>query len=187
MNTIYSNIYSVLNLSTDDQFDNGLSWYDDAREFCKMVSNETNRPLISVCAALAALSPRNKWERNKQDCYELCKNNSSHKFGTFHAMVNKARKVLEMNSYADIIDELNGPKICAFFDNIFNPDSQLITVDFHMLHIALGQVFPEDERPSLTKSLYDDIAWAIKLIADNNKLRPYEAQAILWLTWRDLV
>ncbi len=186
MNTIYTNIYQVLNMANDEHFDAGLNWYNEARQFCLDLSKECNKPFISVCAVLAALSPRNKWLRNKLDCRALCMG-TAHKFGTFNAMVNKARNVLELSHYQDIIDELKGPKICAFFDNIYDEDSQLVTVDFHMHHIAIGEVLTEDDRPNLSKALYDDIQKSIESIAFNNKLRPYELQAILWVTWKELV
>lgn len=184
-NLVYNNIYNVLNLASDEHFDNGLSWYDDAREFCRMLSIETNKPMIAICAALAALSPRNKWERNKQDLKALCYGDDMHKFGTFKAMVNKAKHVLTLTNREDILEALNGPKICAFFDNIYDENSQMVTVDFHMHHIAIGHVMPEDERPNLNKSDYDMIQKTIESIAEQQKLRPYELQAILWVTWRD--
>lgn len=187
MNAIYTNIYQVLNMTNDEQFEAGLNWYNEARDYCRMVSLETNRPFISVCAALAALSPRNKWDRNKLDLLELCKGNKAHKFGTFKAMVNKANNCLLVDNYQDLVNELNGPKIIAFFDNIYNEDSQMVTVDFHMHHIGLGMVLAEDDRPNLSKAMYDDIQRTIEQIAFNNKLRPYELQAILWVTWRELV
>lgn len=184
-NLVYTNIFNTLNLASDYHFETGLNWYDDARQFCKMVSVETNKPFISVCAALAALSPRNKWERNKLDLLALCKNDTSHKYGTFKAMVNKAMHVLTLTNRNDILEALNGPKICAFFDNIYDENSQLVTVDFHMHHIAIGHVLPEDERPHLNKSDYDLIQKTIESIAEQQKLRPYELQAILWVTWRE--
>lgn len=185
MHTYISNINKVLNVTNSYQFEDGLKWYDDAREFCSRVSIMSNVPYINVCAILAALSPRNKWERNKADCYELCIGNESHKYGTFSAMVKKAKLIKSLTKYSDIIKALNGPKIISFFDNIYDENSQHVTVDFHMHHIALGKYYSEEERPSLNKSTYDEIQRAIEIVAHNNKLRPYELQAILWVTWRE--
>lgn len=186
MNTIYTNLYQVLNMATNEHYEQGVKWYDDARAFCHVVAIETNTSFMVTCAVLAALSPRNKWERNKKDCFELCKGNTSHKFGTFHANVNKARKIMACTNEQEIVRTLNGKKIIAFFDNISNENSERVTVDVWMLLAAMGNRLVESERPNLTQSLYDDIENSLFKIAQENKLRPYEAQAIIWLTFREV-
>lgn len=186
MNNIYTNLFTVLNIANDEHFDAGINWYNDAREFCKMLSIESNLPYVTCCGVLAALSPRNKWERNKKDAYALCMNDLSHKYGTFHANVRKAKLIMTLTNKQDIINALNGKKIIAFFDNIFDENSERVTVDVHMLLAAMGSKLMEDERPNLTQSLYNEIEDALLIIASKTNLRPYEAQAVIWLAWREL-
>lgn len=187
MEELHSNIINVLNMSTEEHLNDGLNWYADARQECKRISQETGIPFISVCSIMAALSPMSPWERNKLDCEALCMGNEEHRFTTFGANVRKATRLLVLTDYDDIITELNGQKITAFFDNIYNPDSDSITIDSHMVSIASGRRLSKAERPNVTKTLYLTIEDGVRHIADKFKLRPYELQAILWVTWRELV
>jgi hypothetical protein len=165
----------------------GIDWYNQARRFCEQISSDTGIPFISVCAVMAALSPMSPWDRNKIDCVELCNNNEEHRFTTFGANVSKAKRLLSMTDYSAIVDTLNGLKTISFFDNIYSPDSESVTVDSHMLAIAHGKKFSKAERPNLSKMIYHTIEDGVRLIADQFKLRPYELQAILWVTWRETV
>lgn len=187
MEALHSNIYHVLNHSSHDQFMAGLKWYEEARACAKRISIKSGVPFITVCSIIAALSPMSPWERNKLDAYELCMGSTKHKYTTFGANVAKARRLLKMTDYSEIVDELNGLKTVAFFDNIFNPDSDSVTIDSHMVAIAHGKRLSKSERPSLGKLMYESIAEAVKLLADSLKLRPYELQAILWVTWREVL
>ena len=179
-----TNLITILNHASYYDYDNGFNWYNEAREFCLMVSKETGHSYMVTCAVLAALSPRNKWERNKIDCFELCKGNDSHKFGTFNANVRKAKSILSLTKYQDVINALNGKKIIAFFDNIFDENSERVTVDVWMLLAYHGMRLAESERPNVTQKLYDEIEDAVIELARENNLRPYEAQAIIWTTFR---
>lgn len=187
MEEIHSNIYNVLNAASHHQIDEGLSWYADARSQCGRISQESNVPFITVCAVMAALSPMSPWEKNKLDCQALCMLDEEHRFVTFGANVAKARRLLNMVDYSAIVDELNGQKITAFFDNIFNPDSDTVTIDSHMVAIASGMKLSKKDRPNVTKTLYLTIEDSVRIVADKFNFRPYELQAILWVTWRELV
>lgn len=186
MKEMHSTIYHVLNHSSHDQFMDGLKWYGQAREFAAETAQASGYPLITVCAVIAALSPMSPWDRNKLDAYEMCMGNLEHRFTTFGANVRKAERLLKLNDYDSIVTELNGLKTVAFFDNIFNPDSDSVTIDSHMLSLAHGEKLSKSDRPSMTKSMYHIIEDGIRSIADKFKLRPYELQAILWVTWRDI-
>lgn len=187
MEELHSNILTVFNLSTEEQITDGLKWYADARSECERISQESNIPFITVCSIMAALSPMSPWEKNKLDCQALCMGNEEHRFVTFGANVAKARRLLSMACYNEIVTELNGQKITAFFDNIYNPESDTVTIDSHMVSIASGIRLSKKDRPNVTKTLYLTIEDGVRSIADKFKLRPYELQAILWVTWRELV
>ena len=186
MQAMMDNFYNVLNHANYDQYLEGLTWYDDARNYAKHLSQVSGLPFITVSAVIAALSPMSPWERNKLDALMMVTNNTKHKYTTFGANVAKARRLLKMSDYSAIVDELNGLKTIAFFDNIYNEESEHITVDSHMLSIAYGKKLSKSERPSMTKSLYQSIESGIRKFADQLNLRPYELQAILWVTWRTI-
>ena len=187
MEALHTNIYNVLNHSSHEQYINGLNWYGDARIEAERISIVSGKPFITVCAVIAALSPMTPWEKNQVDAYEMCCGNTQHIYTTFGANVSKAKRLLNMVDYSAIVDELNGLKTVAFFDNIFNEESEHITIDSHMLSIAFGKKLSKVERPSMTSYKYHTISDGIKRLADQNNLRPYELQAILWVTWRETV
>jgi hypothetical protein len=186
MNNVYNNLYNIMNISSHEAYVSGLRWYDDAREFCHIVANESGVPFINVCGVMAALSPRNKWERNQVDCRELCNGNDSHKFGTFHAMVKKAKGILQCSNSQEIVKALNGKKIIAFYENIMDETSQRVTVDMWMLIAAMGEKTLEQDRPSVTVTIYNEIEEITVKLANDLKLKPYEAQAIIWQTTKEL-
>jgi hypothetical protein len=186
MQAMMDNFYNVFNHSSYDQYLDGLNWYGEARDYAKHLSQEHSVPFISVAAVIAALSPMSPWERNKLDASMMVSNNTEHKYTTFGANVAKAKRLLHMTDYSAIVDELNGLKTIAFFDNIFNEESELITIDSHMLSIAYGKKLSKSERPSMSKTLYQTIESGIRSMADRFNLRPYELQAILWVTWRTI-
>ena len=187
MQAMMDNFYNVFNHSSFNQYLDGLNWYGEARAYAKHLAQLSGLPFITVCAVIAALSPMSPWERNKLDAYNMVIGNTQHNYVTFGANVAKAKRLLKMNDYDEIVDELNGLKTIAFFDNIYNEESEHITVDSHMLSIAYGKKLSKSERPSMTKTLYQSIESGIRVMADQFRLRPYEFQAILWVTWREIV
>ena len=68
-----SNILKVYKQSTDQDKSDGISWYRDALEFCETVALDYNLSVYVVAGVVTALSPRNKWDRNKQDAISLIK------------------------------------------------------------------------------------------------------------------
>jgi hypothetical protein len=176
-----NNFYHLFNIASDCQINRGINWYNEAREFCQSIAVKYNKPYMQVCAVLAALSPRNKWERNKIDCEELVKGNASHKYATFSSNVLKGIKCLMAQTYQEVITILNSNKVTAFFDNIFNMYSQLVTIDTHMYQVIFGRV-PQQ----ISDREYNELSQMIIDIANEFKLIPYELQAIVWITKKEL-
>lgn len=180
------NLKKLFDKAIDTDTVDGLDWYKKARVFCKRVAVEHNVEFIKVCGVLAALSPRNRWERNKLDTVNLIKYLTGQVserplFGTYDAMVDKATQIFNGFGEHDRVKRtLKGPKISAFFDNIFSARSKEVTVDTWMLLAAMGKYMSVDERPALTKKSYTEIAAAIKDLAAKVELKPYELQAIVW-------
>jgi len=179
------NIRKLVDKIQDVDMVEGIDWYKKARIFCLKTSQKYNVPYITVCGVLAALSPRNRWERNKIDTENLIKykilGGDKPLFGTYNKMIEKAERVLnEPFGYNHVNRILNGPKIKAFFDNIYNANSSEVTVDTWMLLAAMGKYMSVDERPSLSEKTYNMISSAIKDIALKVQLKPYELQAVLW-------
>lgn len=186
------NIVKLIDQIEDVDMVNGLDWYKNARVYCYKLSLKYDVPYIKVCGVMAALSPRNKWERNKIDTENLIRfylglTKKRPLFGTYSKMVEKAIDIMDIGYNINYIRRtLNGPKITAFFNNIYDTDNSDVTVDTWMHLAALGKYMSIDERPSLKKKDYQEIETVIKELAIDVQLRPYELQAVLWCTIKRL-
>ena len=187
------NINHVLSQAIDQDYKDGQAWYRDARLFAFQVSKDYCVSFRKVSAILAALSPRNRWERNKEDCITLIKEcqgfEVNAKYATYGAMVSKAKKIYhsKVDSIQVILKLLNGQKISAFFLNIYDYQSDCVTVDSWIQLISLGKYLSVDERPSLKKTEYKLISESIREIAALNKVTPPVMQAILWCSFKRMI
>ena len=154
-----------------------FNWYQDANKYCLEVSKEFNIPLYKAVGILAALSPRNKWERNKKDLRTLISQRENGKYGTFHNNRDKAIKILDADSHEEVEKLLTGRKIFSFYHNIFYcHGSNLVTVDVWAAR-SVGI-------DTITPKLYGEIEDAYVNVADSLGLLPSDLQAICWLTVR---
>lgn len=119
-------------LATGKQEKAGRTWYNEAREVAAQISVVTGIDTFTAAATIAALSPRNKWERNTQDAWNLCKawargeEQDSVTVCTFHTNRDKAWRILEGEK--DVL--ATSPKVSAFADTIVNGIlSQSVVVD----------------------------------------------------------
>lgn len=154
-----------------------FNWYEDANKYCLEVAKEFNIPLYKTVAILAALSPRNKWERNKIDLRTLIMKRESGSYGTFHNNRDKAIKILDAKNHEEVEALLTGRKIFSFYHNIYYcHGSNLVTVDVHAAR-SVGI-------DTITPKLYGEIEDAYVNVADSLGLLPSELQAIVWCTVR---
>lgn len=185
------NIQSVLKQAKPSDYSEGAAWYRNARLFSYRVSRQYGVSLRKVCAMLAALSPRNKWARNQSDCENLIaclvgRTNEFPKCGTYGAMVRKAVKIFHSkdDSTDTMLTLLNGQKITAFFLNIYDCNSQRVTVDTWIQLISLGKYIETVKRPVLTKNDYKLIEESIREVASTKKIAPPVLQAVLWVSFK---
>ena len=65
------NILKVYRRATTEDIANGYKWYDEAKTYCSIISGLSGVKLNTVIGVMAALSPNNKWERNKVDAFNV--------------------------------------------------------------------------------------------------------------------
>jgi hypothetical protein len=142
---------------------------------------------------LAALSPRNKWERNKLDTEMIIRYLSGHsnvmpKCSTYGLMVKKAIAIFKApnDDVKTMLMLLNGPKIKSFFLNIYDSNSQCVTVDSWMQLASLGKYINVNTRPSLNLTDYRLIETIIKEMSTIIDVRPAVLQAVLWVSFKRL-
>ncbi len=154
----------------------GLIWYRDAYRFSKEVASVTGLPVRVVVGVLSALSPNNKWERNKIDLVNFLKSGGTAKVCTYNNQKEKALKILvQQPTELGIKRILRGDKTVNFFQNILHPYTDgAVTIDRWAIRAA---GFSEK---GLKVADYREIKQAYLLAAKKVGVRPQELQAVIW-------
>ena len=190
-------ILAVYNLASVTDKQQGQSWYADAHEFALELAAKYNVGSLQVHGVIAALSPRNRWERNMQDAESMVKVYSaggdyddlmSLKVCTFTKNKEKAAKILTL----DLIDRrdtkieeiLSGPKMIEFYHCI--QELADVCIDGHAYSIWVGDRITLANVPSIGKKLRQTIKADYREAAKILRVEPYVVQAITWVTWKRL-
>jgi hypothetical protein len=156
----------------------GLTWYNEAHEFCRLLSEKYNESLVTVCAVMSALSPGTNWEQNKKDTIAILERKRKYKCTTYGQNVRKAREIL-----SDGIPRFNpktGAKTYNFFHLLVEPDNSLfVCIDRHAFTIATDEIYT-----GLRGKQYSLIAKRYIRAAKKIGLLPSQLQAILWVDYR---
>jgi len=173
------NIENIFKQAKPYQIAQGKNWYRQANAFCEEISQSHNLPTWKVALIVSALSPRNKWHRNKLDAINLIEKQLDGKYSTFNSNRDKAINILGCENILQGLSLLGkGKKTRAFFFNIYNPKSKVVCVDSWACRIA-GH--PKD---SPTPKQYDVISDAYKKVASKFNMTASELQAITWCVFR---
>lgn len=174
----------------------GLRWYEDANDYVEHLYEELDGFFTSlqIAGVISALSPRNKWERNKIDAENVLlavKNSpnktvselmSGVKVCTFNANKVKAFNIAKGNY--SIIEK--SPKTYAFARNVGLLDSDYVTADvWHIRACNTKSHEPIRVNTQVTMKRYDEISEITKEVAEEMGLKAYEFQAVVWVTIRD--
>lgn len=177
------NILAVYQEATEAEKQEGISWYKEARAFCRATAKEYSVSIEVVTAVISALSPRNKWKQNLKDTITVLEavrkglNPKDVKTCTFNKNKEKAFAIVREGK-PSLVKKSN--KTSSFFDNIKFEKSLEVTVDVHAFSVYHGKVVPAQR---ITDKKYQEVADAYKLVAMELGLKAYEIQAICWLTW----
>lgn len=177
-------------LATGEQEEAGRVWYDKAEEVSEEIAAVTGIDTFTAAAVIAALSPRNKWDRNVYDAWELCKawargeEQDTVSVCTFHSNRDKAWRILD--GERDVL--ATSPKVSAFADTIVNGVlSKSIVVD--VWHTRACIVTPNegvvDCQSSPTNAQYRRLEEITLEEAGRIDEFPCEYQAIIWCVIRD--
>jgi len=189
-----SNIIAVYNLATVSDKNQRQSWYARALEFAVRLSDLYNIETTTIVGVIAALSPRNRWERNMQDAESMVKVAASGgnlkdlmnlKVCTFKTGKEKAARILTENvsDREQLLAILKGPKLCEFFNCILG-DSGDVCIDGHAYSIWVGDRITLANVPSIGKKLRANIKADYQEAAQSLGVQPHVVQAITWCAWR---
>jgi hypothetical protein len=179
-----TNIINVYDQATQADVLKGSQWYSNARLIAEHMSREYDVPIEQCVAVMSALSPRNRWENNIEDArtvlraFKEGKGEGDVKVHTFNKNKTKAFEVLRQGN-PGLVTTSN--KTRAFFDNIVNPYSDKVTVDVHAYSVYNGERL---SKPSISNSKYKEVSDSYKEAATQIGVKPYELQAITWVTWK---
>ncbi len=187
-------ITAVYNLASEADIQAGLDWYADANTYAERLSQLYGIDRLTIIAVIASLSPRNRWERNKQDAENMIKVFSSGgdeedlaslKVCTFSTGKTKAIRILVDNvtDRDELLALLKGPKLCEFF-NCIAGDSDDVCIDGHAYSIWLGDRVTLANVPSIGIKLRRTIKADYQAAAKDLGVHTYELQAITWVCWK---
>jgi hypothetical protein len=172
LGTMTRRVLGVYDAATDSQRFDGTHWYPNALAFVLATSRLYSVPHENVAVALAHMSPRVHWVRNKRMTTELLRDGDT---VGLRGAIERAKHAL---TEPFPLNTLKGPKTSAFARNVLG-DTQPVTVDVHAASIALGE-YPKN----LKGKRYETIARAYVNAAKLRGIEPSEMQAITWVAFR---
>ena len=148
----------------------------------------------TIVGVIAALSPRNKWERNMQDAESMIKLYSSGadyedlmdlKVCTFSTGKAKAATLLVDNitDSSKIREILKGPKLIEFF-NCISDDVEDVCIDGHAYSVWFGERITLQNVPSIGKKLRATIKADYIKAAKEAGIKASVIQAVTWVAWK---
>ena len=190
--TNVDNIKAVYQLATLTEQQDGITWYPAAKAIAVKLAERYSIPASQAVGVIAALSPRNRWERNVQDADSLiaafqaggAEQARLTKVCTFGANKAKAIKILESGAETlpTVLDILSGPKLREFASCIAGqPD---VCIDGHAFCIWAANRTGLKDVPAIGVKLRREIKTDYVTAADELGITPSACQAITWVTWR---
>lgn len=183
-----ANLRTWAKRATKEQWIEGVLWYSEAQNVAHSLADTYGVTAEVAAGVISALSPNNKWDRNKLDAatvlaaVETGTPATSVKVCTYNANKAKAfdiamgnRKVLKQS-----------PKTYAFAQNVGNLSPDHVTIDkWHLRAMQTASRSYTDAKTSVTPKQYRILEQETVKIAKEFGLSGYEFQAIVWVTIRD--
>lgn len=188
------NILTAYSQANETDKTDGAAWYRNARQAAENIAYRHGVSVIATVGVIAALSPRNKWNRNLQDAANIIKawQENPHtadriKVCTFKSGKNKALDILKADkdtlSQTVMAEILKGPKLREFANCILG-NSEDVCIDGHAYSVWFGDRVTLANVPAigvkLRAKIKADYIKAAKLL----NITPAECQAITWCAWR---
>ena len=187
------NILAIHQLATADERVEGATWYLNALIIAEDLGARYKLGgRLKAIGVIAALSPRNRWERNVQDADALiaafnaggAEQARLTKVCTFGANKEKAIKILQLQHASDteILDILSGPKLREFYNCIYGLAD--VCIDGHAYCIWNGGRTSLADVPAIGVKLRRQIKADYVAAAKELGITPAACQAITWVAWR---
>ena len=193
MQTNVENIKAVYQLATATERADGQAWYPVAHCVALELAEAYKITECQAIGVIAALSPRNRWERNVHDAEALISayvaagpaQAALTKVCTFTSNKVKAIKILEAADPTsdEVRAILSGPKLKEFYSCILGNRSE-VCVDGHAFCIWNGGRTGLKDVPAIGVKLRREIKADYQEAAEALGISASACQAITWCAWR---
>lgn len=156
-------------------------WYEDAHDYAMQLSSFFGITIEQACGVIAATSIRTRWNANIADAGIIC---GGGYIRGLKIRRHKSYDILELtgddaSSKVAVLSILNGPKVCAFFQNILDPkNSTAATIDTWMMKAI------KYAGNSIRGAAYDDAQTAVRNCAARHGMSVPQFQAWVWILIR---
>lgn len=188
-----AHVLAVYTLANAADRAEGMGWYERAKDLAVAICRQYPVSMYQAVGVIAALSPRNKWERNVADAENLIRvfcidpeSVDSVKVCTFGRNKAKAIAILNLAAFPDGDDVraiLSGPKLIEFFNCIINEKDD-VCIDGHAYSVWAGDRITLANVPSIGIKLRREIKAAYREASYEYGITPAQMQAVTWCTWR---
>ena len=182
------NLRNVFKKADEIDYESGRVAYYKYQVLMKSLAKQYGCTIEQATAVFVSTSPNNDYKKNLRSTVSIL-------YGLKHGIpenriristYNHCRKrALSFLNGTDFLKVTRGPKIRSFFKNIVNPEdpSKPVTVDGHVIGAWSGKkILMKDA--AVSNFNYEDIAGAMRKLADHAGLEPCQFQAIIWFTWK---
>lgn len=169
MNNYFEIYLDFAKKATFGQVEQASKWYLDAERVAAQVARNLDSTLEVGASVVSAFSPRERWTNNVTKAISFSLGN--------HIPGFKNNMLMANNAIAFGYDALKGMKTNAFARAIAG-DEQAVVIDVWMLR-ALGI-----EKKSPTEKQYDEMAMAVRKVANELGMTPRSTQALIWIVVR---
>lgn len=183
-----NNLRTWMERATRQEIQDGMGWYKEAQETARMYARLYGVSGEVAAGVISALSPNNKWERNKMDAATILEvvaaggDAMNVKVCTYTA--NKMKAIAIAKGDEKILKK--SPKTYAFARNVGELDEKFVTIDkWHLRACQTTSLESEKCAEQCTPLQYEKIQEATLEVAEEYGIKGYELQAIVWVTIRN--
>lgn len=184
-------IQALLDLASVSDQAEGLTWYERANYAAVRLADQYEIHIHTAAGVIAALSPRNNWDRNLIDAENLiaafvaggAEAAAEVKCCTFGKNKKKAIEILIWKAeFLQVCEILSGPKVTEFFRCIIGEED--VCIDGHAYSIWFGERVTLANVPKIGVVLRRQIKKDYLAVAKRNNLTGAQVQAITWVAHR---
>lgn len=170
--------------ATDQERADGKVWYAEAESFCAYLSDKYSIEQEIAAGVVSALSPNNKWNRNKIDAelviFSAINNVPAESVKVCTYSANKIKAFAIAKGDRKIL--MSSPKTYAFARNVGQRDSSHVTIDkWHLRACQTQSKAPMQCVENVTPKQYKLIEAETISVAKELNVNPIEFQATIWV------